>query len=284
MKVSMTVTDHAWADGVDGLRRIAEIADQGGLDTIWVPDHLFQADPTSHPQDTLFEAVSMLGFLAAITSGARLGMLVSPVTFRPPAVQVKAIATLDAFTRGRAWFGVGIGWEGEEARAMGIPLGPARERFEQLDELLDIKDRMFAGDTSPYAGKHFQLGGPICSPRPAAHVPVLIGGTGEQKTLRMVARRADACNLFDLPDGGTTVRHKLDVLRKHCDDVGRPYGEISKTLSTRLTPDDTVAGFVERCHEQASWGIDHAIVIRSGPWTPESVEILTAAVPEVAAL
>lgn len=283
MKVSMTVTDHAWTDGVDGLRRIATIADEGGLDTIWVPDHLFQADPTSHPQAELFEAVSLLGFLAAITSRARLGMLVSPVPFRPPAVQVKAIATLDAFTHGRAWFGVGIGWEGAEAKAMGIPLGPVKERFEQLEELLDIADRMFAGDSSPYAGKHFQLDGPICSPRPADGVPVLIGGTGEQKTLRIVARRAHACNLFDLPDGGTTVRHKLDVLRKHCDDVGRDFGEIEKTLSTRLTPDDTAGSFADRCREQASWGIDHAIVIRSGPWTAESVEILTAAVPEVAA-
>jgi alkanesulfonate monooxygenase SsuD/methylene tetrahydromethanopterin reductase-like flavin-dependent oxidoreductase (luciferase family) len=181
MKLSITVTDHAWSDGVDGLRRVVELADQGGIDTIWVPDHLFQADPTSHPQAELFEGFSLLGYLAAITSRVRLGMLVSPVPFRPPAVQVKAIATLDAFTRGRAWFGVGIGWEGDEARAMGIPLGPAKERFEQLEELLDIADRMFAGDSSPYAGKHFQLDGPICSPRPAGHVPVLIGGTGSRR-------------------------------------------------------------------------------------------------------
>jgi alkanesulfonate monooxygenase SsuD/methylene tetrahydromethanopterin reductase-like flavin-dependent oxidoreductase (luciferase family) len=143
---------------------------------------------------------------------------------------------------------------------------------------------MFAGDSSPYAGKHFTLDGPICSPRPATHVPVLIGGTGEQKTLRIVARRADACNLFDLPDGGTTVRHKLGVLRRHCEQAGRPYDEIEKTLSTRLTPDDTVGTFVDRCREQASWGVTHAIVIRTGPWTPQSVEILTAAVPEVAGL
>jgi alkanesulfonate monooxygenase SsuD/methylene tetrahydromethanopterin reductase-like flavin-dependent oxidoreductase (luciferase family) len=284
VKISMTVTDHAWVDGVDGLRRIATIADVGGLDTIWVPDHLFQADPTSHPQAELFEAVTMLGYLAAVTSRARLGMLVSPVTFRPPAVQVKAIATLDAFTRGRAWFGVGIGWEGDEARAMGIPLGPAKERFEQLEELLDIADQMFSGDSSPYDGKHFRLEGPICSPRPVRRPPVLIGGTGEQKTLRMVARRADACNLFDLPDGGKTIRHKLEVLEQCCEEAGRPYDEIEKTLSTRLTPDDTVATFVERCQQQASLGIGHAIVIRSGPWTPESVGILTAAVPEVAGL
>jgi alkanesulfonate monooxygenase SsuD/methylene tetrahydromethanopterin reductase-like flavin-dependent oxidoreductase (luciferase family) len=282
MKISMTVTDHAWVDGVDGLRRIATIADEGGLDTIWVPDHLFQADPTSHPQAELFEAITMLGYLAAVTSWARLGMLVSPVTFRPPAVQVKAIATLDAFTRGRAWFGVGIGWEGDEARAMGIPLGPAKERFEQLEELLDIADQMFAGDSSPYDGKHFQLEGPICSPRPVRRPPVLIGGTGEQKTLRMVARRADACNLFDLPDGGKTIRHKLEVLEQRCEEAGRPYDEIEKTLSTRLTPDDTVATFVERCQQQANLGIDHAIVIRSGPWDLESVGILTAAVAEVA--
>jgi alkanesulfonate monooxygenase SsuD/methylene tetrahydromethanopterin reductase-like flavin-dependent oxidoreductase (luciferase family) len=284
MKISMTVTDHAWPDGVDGLRRIVTLADEGGLDTIWVPDHLFQADPTSHPQAEMFEAVTLLGFLAAITHRARLGMLVSPVPFRPPAVQVKAIATLDALTRGRAWFGVGIGWEGEEARAMGIPLGPTKERFEQLAELLEIADQMFAGDSSPYQGKHFQLEGPICSPRPKQRPPVLIGGTGEQKTLRLVARHADACNLFDLPDGGTTIRHKLEVLRNHCDEIGREYSEIAKTLSTRLTPDDTVTAFTERCRQQSLLGIDHVVVIRSGPWTPESVRILTAAVPEVAEL
>jgi len=153
-----------------------------------------------------------------------------------------------------------------------------------LEELLDIADRMFAGDSSPYQGKHFQLDGPICSPRPERRPPVLIGGTGEKRTLRMVAQRADACNLFDLPDGGTTVRHKLGVLRRHCDELGRPYDEIAKTLSTRLTPEDTVGTFVDRCRQQAAFGIDHVIVIRTGPWTPESIRVLTAAVQEVVGL
>ena len=284
MKISLSLTDHSWPDGVEGLRRIATIADEGGLDTIWVPDHLLQADPTSHPEAELFEAVTMLGYLAAITSRSRLGMLVSPVIFRPPAVQVKAIATLDAFTGGRSWFGVGIGWEGEEAQAMGIPMGPVKERFELLEELLQISEQMFAGDSSPYRGKHFQLGGPICSPRPARRPPVLIGGMGEQRTLRLVARYADACNLFDIPDGGKTVRHKLEVLRERCEEIGRPYDAIEKSLSTRLAPDDSAADFVGRCEEQAALGIDHAIVIRSGPWTPKTVEILTSAVPQIAAL
>ena len=284
MKISLTMTDHSWPDGVDGLRQVATTADEGGLDTIWIPDHLLQADPTSHPEAELFEGVTTLGYLAAVTSRARLGMLVSPITFRPPAVQVKAITTLDAFTGGRAWFGVGIGWEDAEATAMGIPMGPTKERFEQLEELLQIADRMFAGDASPYEGKHFRLEGPICRPRPTQRPPVLIGGTGEQKTLRLVAQYADACNLFDIPDGGKTVRHKLEVLRKHCEEIGRPYDAIEKTLATRFSPGDSVDDLVRRCGEQAALGIDHAIVIRSGPWTPESVEILAALVPAVAAL
>jgi len=284
MKLSLTMTDHSWPDGVAGLRQVATLADQGGLDTIWVPDHLLQADPTSHPEAELFEAVTMLGYLAAITSRARLGMLVSPITFRPPAVQVKAIVTLDAFTGGRAWFGLGIGWEGDEAKAMGIPMGPTGERFDQLQELLEIADRMFAGDASPYQGEHFQLGGPICSPRPARRPPVLIGGVGEQRTLRIVARSADACNLFDIPDGGKTIRHKLEVLRRHCDKAGRPYDAIEKTLSTRLEPTDTVDDLVRRFETQAALGIEHAIVIRTGPWTPESVQTLVETVPRIAAL
>jgi alkanesulfonate monooxygenase SsuD/methylene tetrahydromethanopterin reductase-like flavin-dependent oxidoreductase (luciferase family) len=284
VKVSVTMTDHSWQDGIAGLSRVVELADEGGLDTIWLPDHLLQADPTSQPEAELFEAFTTLGYLAAITSRARLGLLVSPITFRPPAVQVKAIATLDAFTGGRAWFGIGIGWEGAEAAAMGIPMGSARERFEQLEELLQIADLMFAGDTAPYQGKHFQLAGPICSPHPQHRPPVLIGGTGEQRTLRLVAQYADACNLFDIPDGGKTIRHKLQVLRDHCTELGRPYEAIEKTLATRLEPTNTTDDLVRRCEEQAKLGIDHVIVIRTGPWTPESVEVLTAAMPRVAAL
>ena len=282
MKISMTLTDHSWADGVAGMRRVAEIADAGGIDTIWLPDHLLQADPTSQPEAELFEAIGTLGYLAAVTNRARLGLLVSPITFRPPAVQVKAIATLDAFTGGRMWFGIGIGWEDAEAKAMGLPMGPVKERFEQLEELLEIADLMFAGGSSPYAGKHFQLAGPICSPHPETRPPVLIGGTGEQKTLRLVAKYADACNLFDIPDGGKTVRHKLAVLRERCDEVARPYDAIEKTLATRLGPTDTADDLVRRCEEHAELGIDHDIFIRTGPWTPESTDLLTTVVGRLA--
>lgn len=281
MKVSVTMTDHSWPDGVTGLRRAATMADEGGLDTIWVPDHLLQADPTSHIDAELFEGVSTLGYLAAITQRARVGMLVSPVMFRPPAVLVKAIATLDAFTGGRVWMGLGIGWQGTEAAAMGIPMAPTSQRFDELEETLQIADRMFAGDTSPFEGERFRLEGPVCSPRPARRPPVLIGGVGERRTFGLVARFADACNLFDIPDGGRTIRHKLDALRRRCDEVGRAYDSIEKTLSTRLEPDDTADDLVRRFEQQAALGIEHAIVIRSGPWLPESIETLIATVPRV---
>ncbi len=284
MKVSLTMTDHSWADGVAGMSRAVEIADAGGIDTIWLPDHLLQADPTSHPEAELFEAFSTLGYLAAITGRARLGLLVSPITFRPPAVQVKAIATLDAFTGGRVWFGVGIGWEGAEAKAMGIPMGPVKERFGELEDLLQLADLMFAGGGTAYEGKYIQAAGPICSPHPAKRPPVLIGGTGEQRTLRLVAQYADACNLFDLPDGGETIRRKLQVLRDHCEELGRPYAEIDKTLATRLEPTDTADDLVRRFEQHAALGITHEIVIRTGPWTPESVDLLTTVIPRVADL
>jgi alkanesulfonate monooxygenase SsuD/methylene tetrahydromethanopterin reductase-like flavin-dependent oxidoreductase (luciferase family) len=167
----MTMTDHSWADGVTGMCNVVELADEGGIDTVWLPDHLLQADPSSRPEAELFEAFTTLGYLAAITRHVRLGLLVSPIMSRPPAVQLKAIATLDAFTGGRAWFGVGIGWEGAEAKAMGFPMGPVKERFEQLEELLQLAEVMFAGGSTAYAGKHFQAAGPVCSPHSAQRPP-----------------------------------------------------------------------------------------------------------------
>ena len=220
------------------------------MDTVWVADHLLQADPTAAPGDTeMLEAYTTLGFLAAQTERVRLGTMVTGVTFRPPALLVKAVTTLDVLSGGRAWLGLGAGYHGEEAAAMGLPLPPVAERFERLEETLRIAARMWAGDESPFEGRHYRLERPEGSPPPIQRPrpPILIGGTGERKTLRLVARYADACNLFDIPDGGRTVTHKLAVLAQHCDDVGRPYDEIEKTLSTRLEAGESSEAFVARC-------------------------------------
>ena len=285
MRISIAVTNYSWPGGPDRLgselARLVRGADRAGVDTVWVVDHLLQADPTAPPGDTeMLEAYTTLGFLAAQTERVRLGTMVSGVTFRPPALLVKAVTTLDVLSGGRAWLGLGAGYHGEEAEAMGLPLPPTAERFERLEETLAIAMRMWAGDEAPFAGKHYRLQRPAGSPPPLRrpHPPVLIGGTGERKTLRLVARYADACNLFDIPDGGATVKHKLEVLARHCQEVGRPYEAIEKTLSTRLHPGEPAGEFAARCAAAAAVGIEHVVVLTPGPWTTGPVDTLGEAI------
>ena len=286
MRVSIGLTNYSWPGGPGRLgaelARVVGQADQAGVDTVWVVDHLLQADPTAAPDDTeMLEAYTTLGFLAAQTERVRLGTMVTGVTFRPPALLVKAVTTLDVLSGGRAWLGIGAGYHGEEAAAMGLPLPPVAERFERLEETLRIAARMWAGDETPFTGAHYHLQHPASSPPPTQrpHPPILIGGAGERRTLRLVARYADACNLFDIPDGGRTVKHKLAVLARHCEEVGRPPGAIEKTLSTRLHPGEPSEEFVARCTAAAALGIEHVVVVTPGPWSAEALATLGAAIP-----
>jgi F420-dependent oxidoreductase-like protein len=289
MRVSIGVTNYSWPGGPgrlgSELARLVRDADQAGVDTVWVVDHLLQADPTAAPGETeMLEAYTTLGFLAGQAERVRLGTMVTGVTFRPPALLVKAVTTLDVLSGGRAWLGLGAGYQAEEAEAMGLPLPPVAERFERLEETLEIATRMWAGDDAPFEGTHYRLGRPDGSPLPIQRPrpPILIGGTGERRTLRLVARYADACNLFDIPDGGRTVKHKLEVLARHCADLGRPYEQIEKTLSTRLEAGEPSDAFVARCAAAAALGIGHMVVITSGPWTSEALATLAAAIPALA--
>jgi F420-dependent oxidoreductase-like protein len=287
MRISLNITDFSWPGGPTALgpslERIAHGADAGGLDTVWLSDHLIQAAPGSTPDSEMLEAYTALGFLAGRTRRVRLGTMVSAATYRPPAVLIKAVTTLDVLSGGRAWLGIGAGYQQEEAQALGLPLPPVAERFERLEETLRLALQMWSGDPSPFHGRHYTLERPVHSPRPITrpHPLILIGGAGERKTLRLVARYGDACNLFDIPDGGATVRHKLEVLARHCEELGRPYEDIEKTLSTRLNPDEAADEFAERCVHLARLGIDHVVVITAGPWTEGAVETLAAAVPAV---
>jgi F420-dependent oxidoreductase-like protein len=280
MRLSLSITNYSWPRGLGSeLAAIAVAADEAGLDTLWLPDHLIQADPTSTPDAEMLEAYTTLGFLAAQTRRVRLGTLVTGATFRPPALLIKAVTTLDVLSGGRAWLGIGAGYHDDEAREMGLPLPPIAERFERLEETLRLALQMWAGDRTPFEGRHYRLERPVNSPPAlhAPHPPILIGGMGEHKTLRLVAQYADACNLFDIPDGGATIRHKLDVLARHCEAVGRPYDEIEKTVSTRLNPDESSAEFAERCAALAALGIEHAMVIVTAPWTEDAVARLAGA-------
>jgi alkanesulfonate monooxygenase SsuD/methylene tetrahydromethanopterin reductase-like flavin-dependent oxidoreductase (luciferase family) len=231
----------------------------------------------------MLEAYTALGFLAAQTERVRLGTMVSAVTFRAPSLLIKAVTTLDVLSGGRAWLGLGAGYQQDEARAMGLSLPPMAERFEVLEETLELAQRMWADDRSPFERRHLRLERPVGNPQPLArpHPPVLVGGAGEHKTRRLVARYADACNLFDIPDGGRTIRHKLEVLARHCEEVGRSFEAIEKTISTRLSPDETAAAFAERCAALANLGLDHAVVITPGPWTEDHVDVLAAAGKEL---
>lgn len=258
---------------------VARAADESGLDTLWVGDHLIQANPYDTTGDDMLEATTTLGFLAARTERVRLGVMVSAVTFRPPSLLIKAVTSLDVLSGGRAWFGIGAGYNEDEARAMGLPLPPTAERFERLEETLRLARHMWSGAETPFEGRHYRLERPTNRPAPLSspHPPILVGGAGEKKTLRLVAAYADACNVFDIPGQPHLVRRKLDVLATHCEAVGRPFGEIEKTVSSRLGADETPAAVAERCAAFADLGIDHVVMIVNGPWTPEAVERLAAA-------
>jgi F420-dependent oxidoreductase-like protein len=283
VRLSISITNYSWPDGPVGmagaLGGIVRTADEVGLDTVWVADHLIQADPASDPDAEMIEAYTTLGFLAALTERVRLGTMVSAATFRPPSLLVKAVTTLDVLSGGRAWLGIGAGYQEDEARAMGLSLPPLAERFEQLDETLQIAAQMWWDDRSPFVGRHYRLGRPVNNPPSLTkpHPPILIGGMGERKTLRLVAQYADACNLFDIPDEGRTIRHKLDVLAQHCDAVGRPYGEIEKTVSTRLEADESAQELARRCSALGALGIEHAVVLAAAPWSDDAVRSVAAA-------
>jgi alkanesulfonate monooxygenase SsuD/methylene tetrahydromethanopterin reductase-like flavin-dependent oxidoreductase (luciferase family) len=260
MRISVSLTDYTWHESLpEELARVARAADEAGLDSVWVPDHLLQRAPGSDPDSAMLEAYTTLGYLAAVTTRVRLGTLVTAVTYRPPAILVKAVTTLDVLSGGRAWLGLGAGYLEEEARRFDVPLPAIKERFDALETTLQTALAMWEDASPPPASR--------------PHPPILIGGTGERRTLPLVARYADACNLFDIPDGGATVRHKLDVLRRHCDAVGRDFDSIEKTLSTRLAPGDTPDAFAER---MASLGVEHAILLTAGPWQSEDVRRLAA--------
>jgi F420-dependent oxidoreductase-like protein len=286
MRISISVTNFSWPGRLaEELSAVVRAADDAGLAAVWVSDHLIQADPTAAPGLTeMLEAYTVLGYLAAQTRHVELGTMVSAVTYRPSALLIKAITTLDVLSGGRAWLGIGAGYAEVEARAMGLPLPPVGERFEVLEDTLKLAAQMWSGDDTPFTGKHFALEQPHCSPMPVRRPRVLIGGTGRRKTLRLVAQYADACNLFDIPDGGQTVRRNLDVLAGHCTDVGRDFDEIEKTLGTRLEPGESSASFLRRCETAAAMGIDHMMVITPGYWTPMAVATVAEVVPAVRGL
>ncbi|MDQ1513717.1 MAG: hypothetical protein QOC59_1559 [Microbacteriaceae bacterium] len=246
------------------LAETARAADQGGFATMTVMDHWFQMRPLGGSAEPMLEGYTTLGFLAAVTERIELGTLVTGVTYRYPGLLAKIVATLDVLSEGRAMLGVGAAWYVEVHAAYGVPFPPIAERFERLTETLEICEQMWSDDDGPYDGKHFRLAETVCNPRPirAPRPRILIGGGGERKTLRLVAEHADACNLFDL--GPDVVRHKLEVLERHCDAVGRDSSTIQKTITTSGDDADQDS-FLTRMSEDSRLGIDQVWVRAAAP-------------------
>lgn len=231
MRIGIQIPDFTLPDGpthlASELVRLAQAIEQLGFDALWVMDHFFQVEMLGPPQLEMLEGYTTLGFLAAHTSRVRLGTLVSGVHYRHPGVLAKTVTTLDVLSGGRAWLGIGAGWNERESRGLGVPFPPLRERFERLEETLQVCLQMWRGDDQPFNGQHYRLQRPLNSPQSLSrpHPPIMIGGGGERTTLRLVARYADACNLFPTPD----VPRKLEALRAHCEAEGRDYASIEKT-------------------------------------------------------
>ena len=238
MKIGLHIPDFTWDGGVPALpQRLGEIArraEDAGVDRVSVMDHVWQIGPIGPPEHEMLEAYTTLGWLAARTQRVKLLTVVTAVVYRDPGLLAKSVTTLDVLSGGRAMLGIGAAWNEEESRGLGLFFPPLAERFERLEEALQIFLQMCSGDEGPYYGKHYTLERTLNSPQPLRrpHPPILIGGSGEKKTLRLVAQYAQACNLFPGPD----VARKLDVLREHCAAVGRDYDEIEKTIQFRFNP------------------------------------------------
>ncbi len=262
MELGLHLPVFTYPDGTPALARdlgrIAEAAEDAGLTKLSVMDHVWQIGVMGPPELDMLEAYTTLGFLAARTKRIKLMAWVTGVVYREPGLLAKIVSTLDVLSEGRAWLGIGAAWNEHESRGLGLPFPPTAERFERLEEALQIYLQMCSEDESPYHGKHYQLERTLNVPQPLQrpHPPILIGGGGERKTLRLVAKYAQACNLFPSPE----LEHKLDVLRQHCADVGRDYDEIEKTVMMNLdvgADGENVDAFLDQLSELAKLGIQH---------------------------
>jgi F420-dependent oxidoreductase-like protein len=262
-------------------RRLAEtarVADEGGVSLLTVMDHWFQMEQLGGPGEPMLEGYTTLGYLAAVTERVRLGLLVTGTTYRHPGLLAKTVSTLDVLTGGRAVLGLGAAWYEREHLGLGVPFPPLAERFDRLEETLQVCRQMWSDENGAFEGRHYRLAETICTPRPLQRprVPILIGGSGERKTLRLVAQYADACNLFGEDPG--VIRHKLDVLRRHCDDVGRDYAEIEKTVVAGGDPVGERDGFLREMAAYAELGIS---LVATSPRGDDPVAWTTAVCEDV---
>ena len=289
MKLGLQIPSFTWPGGPEAigptLARIVRTADDAGFDSIWVMDHFFQIRGEGPSTDPMLEGYTTLGFMAAHTERARLGLMVGGVHYRHPALWIKATTTLDVLSGGRAWLGIGAAWNREESEALGFPFPPLGERFELLEETLQIAHAMWQGERGSeggFEGRHVTatrlLNSPqsISRPRP----PIMVGGGGERKTLRLVARYADASNVFGGPEA---IHHKFEILARHCEEVGRDFDEIER--STLQSGNDQPSVLVDRFAELADAGAQHVIINLRDPTRLERLEAIGRdVIPQLRAL
>jgi F420-dependent oxidoreductase-like protein len=294
MRVGLQVPSFTWPNGQselgDTFAHIARMAERAGFYSLWVMDHFFQIRTMGPAENEMLEGWTTLGFAAGVTNRIKLGTMVTGVTYRNPAILVKTATTLDALSHGRAYFGIGAAWNDQEHTGYGVPFPPTKERMEWLEDTLRLALQMWSDNDEPFHGTHYHAERPLNHPRAVhrPHPPILIGGGGEQKTLRMVAQYADACNLFARL-GNDVLQHKLDVLREHCQRVGRDYSEIEKTTlnTVHLSADGanetmTPQAAIEYFARQAALGIDQAIVNMPNVSDPTVFDLLgTQVIPAV---
>jgi len=246
------------------LKEIVTTAEEAGFHSLWVMDHYYQIKGLFGEAytDPMLEAYTTLGYFAGLTEKARLGVLVTGVIYRHPAVLMKMVNTLDILSGGRAYFGIGAAWYEDEAKGNGIPYPSTSERFEQLEDGLKLAKALWSSDKTSFTGKHFSAPAMTNNPRPLSspHPRIMIGGTGPNKTLRMVAQYADACNIGDWV-GTANMQKALDDIQRHCDALGRDYNTIEKTClgTVHLSGKDTVDGVIDRIRELSAMGFTHAI-------------------------
>jgi F420-dependent oxidoreductase-like protein len=237
VKLGLSISSFDWPSDIRGrLAELAQAAEAAGYDSVWVMDHLFQIRSLGPVTDPMLEAYTTLGYLAGVTQRVKLGAMVTGVTYRHPGMLIKQVSTLDVLSGGRAVLGLGAAWFEREHLALGVPFPPVKERFERLEETLQIARQMWdPANNGPFEGQHYRLAETLCQPQPLHRPPpILIGGGGEKQTLRLVAQYADACNLFDF--GPRRLAHKLQVLERHCQALGRDYATIEKTVMTTVDP------------------------------------------------
>lgn len=284
MDIGLHIPHFAWRDGTAGiaptLGAVAERADAAGFASISVMDHWFQMDQYAPATDPMLEGYSTLAWLAAKTSNVQLRLLVTGVTYRHPGLLAKTVTTVDVLSGGRAELGIGAAWYEREHDGLGVPFPSTAERFERLEETLQICLQMWSDDNGAYEGEHYQLAETLNSPQALSrpHPPIMIGGMGEKKTLRLVARYGDACNLFSV--GHDEVAHKLDVLRGHCETEGTDYDAIDKTMlyaGNALATGD-YGGFLDDMAGYAKLGITE---VQAMPWTPDPMAFVDGIASDV---